>query len=492
MSRLFVACELGEAAVRVLLGTLHKEQLTLSEILRFNNVPSREKNALYWDIAQLYQDTLTGLREVGRYQEPVDSISCTSWPADYLLFHADASFIPPTHHYASARTDEGRKEILSKVSWENIYAETGRGDSGRSTLFQIGAEKPKLFKRADHLLPVADGFNFLLSGVPCVETSSACATHLYNPLARAWSDQLVRAVDLPPAVLPPLVRAGTKLKPLRPELVQATGLEDTHVVASCSNELAAALAGVPVGDGAQLAFVRLGRNSVVGAQLAEPVINRASLEANLSHTVGANGAVYGHLETAGLGILEECRRAWAEDQALDEAALMHLAATAAPLESLVDLTDPRFAAPGNLVEKVQAFCRESGQTVPRKPGAIYRCLMESLAFLYRWSLDEITNATGGTFTQLCLLGESGHNMLNHFIANAAQLPVVVAPAESAAIGNVLVQALAMGRIASPDEARRIVRQSFKTSTVMPHPAATWAPVYNRFLKLTAMSAAATA
>lgn len=474
-----------------MLGTLHKDRLNISEVHRFANVPLREKDAVLWDIAQMYQETLVGLREIGAYEEPVDAISCHSWTGDYLLFHADASFIAPTHHHGDPRTAEGRREVLKKLSWESLYAETGLRDSSRSTLYQLAAEKPKTLKRADHLMPVADGFNYLLGGVPGVEISSAAASQLYNPTTRDWSDRLLNLVGVRAKLLPSLLAAGTRLKPLRPELVQATRLEDTQVVASCSNALAASLVGLPVPEGESWAFLRLGREAVLGTEFGAPFINEASCEARFSHTLGHGGAVYGHLETAGLALLEECRRILAEtDPGLDDGALAYLAASAPPLESLINPADPRFATSNDLLAKIQGFCRDTGQTVPRKPGPIVRCLMESLALAQRRALDSLVQLTGREFTQVQLLSDSNNSMLHHFIANALQLPVVVAPAETAAIGNVVVQALAMGRIHSLYEARQLVQQSFKWPSVLPHPAAIWAPAYERFLQLAAAPAEA--
>jgi rhamnulokinase len=484
MSRYFVACDLGEESGRVMLATLHKEQLTISEVLRFENGTLQEKDAVHWDMAQIYQDTLAGLRDVGAYQEPVDSISCTSWGADYLLFNADGSIIPPTFQHGEPRTEAGRKEVLKHVPEKTIFAETGVRSSRQSTLFQLGADKSRRVKRADHLMPVADGFNFLLSGVASLELSSASATQLFNPETRQWSEQLLKAVDLPAKLLPKVVNGGTKLKPLRPEIAAATGLENTHVVASCSNQIAASLVGLPIPDGEQWAWLQLGRETLIGSELPKPLINPASWDANLNHTLGYNGSVYCHAETVGLRILEECRQSWAEmGQELDDGVLAHLAATAEPLETLINFTDPRFATPGDLFPKIQAFCKETGQVTPRKPGPTYRCLLESLALSYRKTLDEITHATGREFTRLYLLGNSTNNLLNHFIANAMQLPITVAPAHASTIGNVLVQTVAMGRINSLFEARQIARQSFKVGTVLPHPARTWAPIYDRFLEL---------
>lgn len=456
----------------------------MSEVHRFENLPSREKDSIQWDFARLYQETLIGLREIGNMNEPVDSISCTAWAADYLLLHSDSSLIPPSYHYRGERTITGRKEVLSKIPWRTICEETGVTALNRSTLFQLGAESSRQLKRADHLLPVGDAFNFLLSGVSWVEASSASATQLYNPSSGAWSEQLLTAMDLPARLLPSVIHSGTKLKPLRPELVAATQLVDTQIIASCSNELAAALVTLPVQEGEQVAFVRLGRNAIIGVGLTEPVINDASRDAGLSHTLGYNGAVYCHAETVGLRILEECRAHWAgADHSLDECALQHLAATARPLESLVNLADPRFAVPGDVVAKVQAFCRETSQIVPRKPGAVYRCLMESLAFLYRKTLDEIAQVTGREFTRVHLVSDTNDNILHHFIANALQLRIVLAPADATAIGNVIVQAIVMGQIGSLDEAHQVVQRSFKFQNINPSPTSTWPTIYDRFREL---------
>ena len=140
------------------------------------------------------------------------------------------------------------KEVLSKVPWETIYEETGGHQTTMNTLFQLGAEKPRRLKRT-RLLPIADGFNFLLSGVPRIEMSLASTTQLYNPVTRTWSDRLSKALRLPPELFAHVVPAGTKLGALRPEIMKETHLEDARVVASCSHEMAAALAGLPGQDG---------------------------------------------------------------------------------------------------------------------------------------------------------------------------------------------------------------------------------------------------
>ena len=189
MNKLYVACDLGAENGRVMLGTLHRDKLMVSEVRRFPNQPIQEKDSVHWDIPQLYQETLLGLREVSKYDEPVESISCNSWASDYLLFDSSGALMTPTYHHADPRNASGMKAIFAKVGPQQIYDETGVQQSSDTTLFQLGSEKSRRLRRAAQLMPVADGFNYLLGGVPRVEMSSASATQLYNPLTRNWSDR---------------------------------------------------------------------------------------------------------------------------------------------------------------------------------------------------------------------------------------------------------------------------------------------------------------
>lgn len=482
MNRFYVACDFGIESGRVMLGTLHRDKLTISEVRPFQNALIREKHSVFWNIPQLYQEILAALREISRYEEPVDSISCNSWASDYLLFDGDGSLLTPTYHQDEDRGQEGMKEVLSKVPWETVYEETGVDKNPGNTLFQLGAEKFRRLKRS-RLLPFADGFNYLLSGVPRVEMSLASTTQLYNPVTRSWSDRLARALRLPSELLPAVVPAGTRLGGLRAELLKEIGLDGTQVIATCSHELAAALVGLPVGHGENWVFLRSGTWGAMGTELIGPIINEAGRAAHFTNGMGYGGAVHFYRRVPGLWILEECKRFWKEkDRELYDDVLTHLAIAAEPFESLIDPTDPRFLTPGDMPLKIQAFCKETDQPVPRKPGPILRCVMESIALSYRKTLEELENLTGRKFSRLFLLGGSSNNLLYHFVANALQIPLVTAPAESTAIGNVIVQALALGHIESLEYAREIARQSFKMETITPH-AAVWNAAYDRLAEL---------
>ena len=483
MSKFYVACDLSAETSRVMLGSLNQGALTLSEVRRFQNLPIKEKDSLHWNIPQLYQEILDGLHAIGAYEEAVDGISCNSWPADYLLFEADSSLITPTYHHQDPRTGNMMPKVLSLVPREALYQETGVIPRLTNTLFQLGAEKPRRLGRAQHLLPVADAFNYLLSGVPRLEMSLASTTQLYNPVTQTWSDRLFKALGLAPNLFPPLVPAGTELGLMRPEIAKASGLEDTRVVATCSSETAAALAGLPIRPGESWAYLRLGPWATLGTQIAQPIITYAACEQNFSNETSYGGSIHFSKQTVGLWLLDECRRFWKEkDREIDDSLLSHLAGSAPPFESLINPADPRFQTPGDMPLKIQAFCRETGQSVPRKPGPIIRCVLESLALQCRKTLQEMEALTGREVARLYLLNGSTNALLNHFIANAVRRPLVIVPADAAAIGNVIVQALALGHLESIDHAREIVRNSFKTETLIPY-ATAWDTAFVRLAKL---------
>jgi rhamnulokinase len=423
-----------------------------------------------------------GLRNAGSYEEPVNGVSCTSWGSDYLLFDKDGSLITPAYHPEDPRVSKAMLRAHARVPWETVYAESGFQTESGSTLLQLAAENSKRLKHARHLLPVADGMNFLLSGVPKIERTLASTMQLYNPVTDQWSEELLKAAGLPPGLLPELVPPATVLGPLRPEVAQATGLTEARVVASCSHALPAALLGLPLVKEEPWAYLWPGASTIIGTVLNQPIIHETNREMKFTNQRGYDGTICFYKQTVGLSILDACHHYWEQkDRNLDRDLLGHLAGSSTPFESLIDPTDPRFSEPEDMPLKIQAYCRDSNQEVPRKPGPIYRCVLESLALFYRRLLQELQYLTGTEVTRLYVFNGRNH-LLNHFTANAVQLPVVLAPPLAIGIGNVIAQALALGQFASLDEARECMRQSIKVEIINPH-ATAWDVAYDRFVTL---------
>jgi rhamnulokinase len=483
MSRFYVACDLDTEKGRLVLGTLHKDQLTISEVRRFPNTPLREKEGLQWNIPQLYENIIDGLRSVGSYEEPVESISFSSWGSDYLLFESDGSLITPAFHHQDNRVENLKKNVLAGFPPEMLYEETGTQRTAASTVLQLAAEIPKRLKRAAHLLPIADGFNFLFSGVPHMERSSASCTQLYNPVTHSWSERILSDLHLPGTLLPTIVDSATELGPLRPDLARELRLEDARIVASCSDRFAAALAGLPAVADEDWAFLQPGKSTLLGTQLGAPLISEPARKMGFTNGVGYGGSVHCFRPAQGFSILDECQKFWrSTDREMDAELLSHLAGSAPPFESLIDPTDPRFSTPGDMPLKIQAFCKETGQAVPRRPGPIFRCILESLALSYRKSLQELELITGVRFSRLFVLGQTEHPLLNHFTANAVRIPTVIVGEDAAPVGNIVLQGLSLRHFENIQHARDVVRSSIKNDTIIPY-ATAWDAAYDRLVEL---------
>jgi rhamnulokinase len=488
MSQFYVACNLGVDNGRVLLGNLQNGRLQVSEVRRFANVPVVERNSVQWNIPQLYQDILDALRTIASYEEPVQSISCSSFACDYLLLDHEGALLTPTLHRSDAQAQAVREKMAGTIPWGTISQETGTQPLMPNMFLQLGAESGRRLKHARFVLSMADGFNFLLGGAAMMESSMASATQLYNPVTKQWSEPVLQALKIPTNLLPPIVPAGTVLGDLREAICKETGLEETRVVASCSEELCAVVSGLPAADTESSAFLRQGDLSVLGMSLPQPL----GVE-NGQRTTFSNYAAYGstfvHKYCNGLQILSECQRFWAEkDRSMDNEMLSHLAGSATPFESLIDPSDARFYQSGDMPLRIQAFCKETNQPIPRKPGPVYRCVLESLALHYRKILQELELLSGTHVDRLYVPAEGSTMLLNHFTANALQRPLTVVSGDLQGLGSIVVQALALGDLHSLEEAHAVLRASCKVQTIVPH-AHLWQDAYDRFVSLLTETAA---
>lgn len=493
MATHYLAVDLGAESGRVMLGTLVDGRLSLEEIHRFENIPVRVEGSLHWDVPKLFEGIKAGLAKVVARGLGIASISCDAWGVDYVLVSADGTLMAPAFHYRDPRTSRGVETVLARVPWEVIFSETGVQYLPFNTLFQLGAELPGRLAQAGLVLPMGDVFNYLLSGVARAEVSLASTTQLYNPQSKRWSELLLRAVGLTPRSMPEIVPSGTRLGPLKAELFSVTGHAQPEVIATCSHDTGAAVAAVPVGLSDEVptwAYLSSGTWSLLGVEVATPVVTEACRELNFTNEIGYGDSVRLLKNIVGLWIVQECRRGWiAEGKSYDYGTLTELAAGAPAFRSLINPADPRFLAPGAMAERIAAYCSETGQPIPSGPGATVRCVLESLALLYRRVVGEAGRLWGRPIERLHVVGGGSQNrLLNQFTANALQIPVWTGPIEATAIGNVMIQAMALGHVATWAAARHMVKDSFALQSYQASDRAAWEEAYARFERLAGLGA----
>jgi sugar (pentulose or hexulose) kinase len=80
-------------------------------------------------------------------------------------------------------------------------------------------------------------------------------------------------------------------------------------------------------------------------------------------------------------------------------------------------------------------------------------------------------------------GGTKNQLLNQFTADATKKEVVCGPSEATALGNIMMQAVALGNISSIQEGREVIRRSCEVSTYQPKDTSAWDEAYQRFLAL---------
>jgi rhamnulokinase len=467
----YLACDLGAENGRIVLGTLAKGQLSLEEIHSFPNQTERVNGHLCWNLAALEEEVFAGIEKAARLELPISGLSASSWGVDYVLLDGDHRPLQ-SPGCGGGRMENPTARLLNKLPLATIYAETGIALLPLHTLFQLEADQqsdPGLFQRAEHFLPIADYLNSRFSGVAACEESLASTTQLYNPQTHAWSPKVLAALNLRGSLLPRLVPSGTAIGPVIDELRKYSSMLTTRVVATCSHDAAAAVAAVPARSEQRWAYLHSDLWSQFGVELNAPIMSSQAREGGFTNEVGLGGSIRFLKNSIGLALLEECRRAWgASGPGYSESELMRAATENGPAEAHIDPEDSRFAEPGSILEKIAAFCRETGQPVPRTPGETIRTVAESLALAHGETLCRLEALIGQEIEILHVVGKgSRHDLLNQLTADVTGLPVIVGPADATAIGNILIQALALWHLKSPDHLRSVVSSSFPTRILKP-------------------------
>jgi rhamnulokinase len=444
------AADLGASGGRVMVGRAGDGGLDLREVHRFGNHPVRVLGTLHWDILRLYGDVLAGLRLAADGTD-LAGIGIDSWGVDYGLLGPDGTLLGNPVHYRDGRTGGVAAEVAARIGEAELYAVTGAAHLPFNTIYQLAAAaRAGQLDRAATLLLIPDLLAYWLTGRAGAELTNASTTQLFDARGRRWAADVIARAGLPARLFPPLRRPGEVIGPLLPAVAEllpghAGAGGGPPVIAVGSHDTASAVAAVPAA-GPDFCYISSGTWSLVGVELDRPVLSEASRLANFTNEAGIDGTVRYLRNVMGLWLLQESVRCWAEaGQRAGLAELLAAAAQVPPLAAVVDPDDPAFLPPGDMPARIAAACRRTGQRPPAGPPATVRCILDSLALAYRRAIQQAQELSGREVAAVHVVGGGSRNdLLAQLTADACGLPVVAGPAEATALGNVLVQARALG------------------------------------------------
>ena len=487
----FLAFDFGASSGRAILAKFDGEKLTLEEKHRFSNDPVNINGDLHWDVLRLFFEIKQGILKCANSGDrDIDCIGIDTWGVDYGLLDKNDKLLENPYHYRDTRTEGMYDEAFKLVPKAEIFKETGIAFNWFNTVFQLLSAKINgdvALENAKTLLFMPDLFNYFLTGVKKTEYTIASTSQMFNSEKHEWSYDMLKKLGIPTDILTDVIYPGQIVGKIKPELAEELGIAEVPVVAVASHDTGSAVASVPVVDKKDFIYISSGTWSLMGVELDEPNTSDEAMKYNFTNEGGVNKTIRFLKNIMGLWLIQESRRQWDREGTLlsfDE--LEQQARAAEPFASLIDPDYPAFQTPGNMPKRIREYCAKTGQKVPETKGGIIRCIAESLAFRYRYTIEGMEEVTGNKYNVVNIVGGGiKDKMICQFTANATKRVVNAGPVEATSIGNIIVQGIAMGAIKDLNEGRKIVRNSFDIAEYVPQDSEAWDAAYEKWQSIIA-------
>ena len=469
----FMAIDMGAESARANVGHIRKDAIEMEEIHRWSSRNTTVNGTRYWDVLYMFSEIKHALGKYAqRFGTELDGIGIDSWGVDFGILGKSGHLLQNPVHYRDHRTDgliEKSSEILSR---EDLYAETGIAFMPFNSLYQLWALKnsaPELLREGRCFLMISDLLHYFLSGTAACEYTNASTTQLLDVRTRQWSERIFRDFDLPLDTMPEILEPGTVLGPLKEDICADTGVTRCDVITPCTHDTASAVLAVPADESEDWAYISCGTWSLMGAELASPITDPTALAANFTNEGGQGNTIRFLKNIMGLWVLQGARASWAwRGENYNYAELTEMADSAAAFDVVLNIDDPIFFNPDDMLDAIAEHCTQTGQSPPKNVAATTRAILEGIALRYAVTLNDLERATKRSFTRIHMVGGGIKNeLLCQMASDAMGRSVVAGPVEGTALGNIVSQAIGKGILHDRVAARRLIANSVTLKTYEP-------------------------
>lgn len=489
-NKYFFAVDLGATSGRTIIGSLKDDKILLEEVTRFPNNLIEQGGHFYWDIYALYFEVIRGLKEVARRGLEITSIGIDTWGVDFVFIGEDGAILRNPRAYRDPITFDAMDDYLKHViSRREVYDVTGIQLMNFNSIFQLYAmrrEQNSALEHARKILFVPDALSWMLTGNEVCEYTIASTSELLDPRTKQLDERLLHSLGLSRGKFGKMVNPGTMIGTLTDEVQQMTGLGAIPVYAVGGHDTASAVAAVPAKD-EKFAYLSSGTWSLMGIETKDAIINELSYERNFTNEGGIEGTTRFLKNICGMWLYERCRKEWPEEvQQLSHPELQGSAMQVDAFRSLINPDDALFANPASMIEAIRQYCKGTDQYVPETPAEICRCIFDSLALRYKQVFGYLVEMASFPIEVLHIIGGGSLNKyLNQFTANATGVTVLAGPQEGTALGNIMVQAKAVGAVKDIWDMRRIIANSLELVKYEPEDKTVWDAAYKKYLEIVA-------
>ncbi len=480
MTTYYLAIDIGASSGRHILAFVKNGKIKLEEVYRFDNKQIYQNGHVCWDLENLWNGIIEGMKVCGRLGRIPKTIGIDTWGVDYVLLDQNGQLLGDAVAYRDHRT-EGIDRLVDGLIPEKImYQRTGIQKQMFNTIYQLMAlkeENPEQLTGAKALLMLPDYFHFLLTGVMKQEYTNATTTGLVNAKDKNWDYSLIETLGLPKALFGSLSMPGTVVGELLPGIREQLGFSAT-VVLPATHDTASAFLAVPARND-QAVYLSSGTWSLLGVESEAPVTTEESRKENFTNEGGA-WYRYRYLKNImGLWMIQSVRRElngteyvagrgskYRSDKKWSFGDLAEEAKKSEGFASIVDVNHQSFLAPESMIDAVCDYCKNTGQQIPESIGELMQCVYKSLALCYQKAIIKLGRLTNRHYTGIHIVGGGCQDMyLNNMIAKTTGLPVWAGPVEGTAIGNLMIQFIANNEFEDLQSARDAIKQSFDIKEV---------------------------
>ncbi len=267
----YLAVDIGASSGRHILGHLENNKMILEEIYRFPNGMKKKDGHLIWDIDELFQHILTGMKKCKELNIIPVSMGIDTWAVDYALLDECGKRMQDVYGYRDSRTEGMDEKVYEIICEDDLYARTGIQKQIFNTIYQLMAEKE--LNKADCMLMVPDYFDYLLTGKKVTEYTNASTTQLVSPVTKDWDFELIEKLGYPKHIFTPIQLPGSTVGHLTEEMQAEVGF-DTCVVLPATHDTGSAVLAVPSNEDAL--YISSGTWSLMGCELQEANCSRWS------------------------------------------------------------------------------------------------------------------------------------------------------------------------------------------------------------------------
>lgn len=469
-----IAIDLGASSGRLISGQYDGEKIDLKEQYRFSNRPVDVNGDLYWDYLKIFQEIKYGLsiamQDLGR----IDALNVDTWGVDYGLLTSRGELLFAPHSYRDTRTATVSEEFDRRMPMRALFEQTGNQPDLINTNIQLFADVeryPFLREQVAHFLMMPDLIRFFLTGKMASDFTIASTSGLLDAVNRRWQPEVLATLGLPSSWFGELVVGGQVLGTIRPVIQSELHLNtDISVITGVGHDTAAALLALPLtqSDRSRTAFISCGTWSLIGRATAQPVVDDAAYAAGLTNEGCFDGTNRLLRNVTGLWIVQELQTQWAfQGEMVEFSKMTAEAESAASIGSFIDPNAALFATPGKMVEKIEHFLKVTNQRLPKTRGELVRVVLESLAMMYRQTIQALERVGTLPIAAINMFGGGIQNqLLVQLTANYTGKVVVTGPTEASVMGNIVSQLQTLGQLTST-ATPAVMSASFTVNRVEP-------------------------